>query len=321
MNKLLGILLVVVLTYLAMLASHPRAASAENHANLARRIGTEGVLALGAAVVIITGGIDLSIGSVVGLSAIVFGLLVQADWNPLLAAALVLAGVPLLGLLHGLLITKLALQPFLVTLCGLFIYRGLARWATWREGTSRDVGLGGKHLDGLEFLMPGQEHYFFGIPPVLFLMLGLALLLALLLHGTIYGRYLYALGANEQAARYAGIPTDRYKILAYMICAFTAGLGGILEMLEVQSASPAVVGSWYELFAITAAVLGGCSLRGGEGTIPGVVLGAAFLPLLNQLCEFRDIPDDLRPTVVGIALLLGTIADEVLRRTRQQRPG
>ena len=320
MNKLLGIFLIVVLVYGAMLASNPHAAaSRENHVNIARRVGSEGVLALGVAVVIITGGIDLSIGSVVGLGAICFGLLIQRDVPPLLAAAAVLAGAPLIGLVNGLLITKLRLQPFLVTLCGLFIYRGLARWATWREGTSRDVGLGGHDLGALSFLMPGQEDYFFGVPPVLILMLVLAVLLGVLLHGTVYGRYLYAIGSNEQAARYAGIPTDRYKILAYMICSFTAGLGGILEMLEVQSASPAIAGSWYELFAITAAVLGGCSLRGGEGTVPGVVLGAALLPLLNQLCEFQDVPDDLRPTVVGAALLLGTITDEVLRRRAARR--
>jgi ribose transport system permease protein len=206
-----------------------------------------------------------------------------------------------------------------VTLCGLFIYRGLARWATWKEGTSRDVGLGGRDMGGLDFLLPGQEQYFHGVPPVLLLMLGLALVLGLVLHGTVFGRYLYAIGSNEQAAHYAGIRTDRYKVAAYMICSFTAGLGGVLEMLEVQSASPAVAGSWYELFAITAAVLGGCSLRGGDGTVPGVVLGAALLPLLNQLCEFQDVPDDLRPTVVGAALLLGTIADEVFRRRAARR--
>jgi ribose/xylose/arabinose/galactoside ABC-type transport system permease subunit len=230
MNKLLGIFLIALLIYGAMLASmsaHPKASFELTHENIARRVGTEGILALGVAVVIITGGIDLSIGSVVGLSAVCFGLLVQNNVHPLLAAALVLACAPLIGLVHGLLITKLRLQPFLVTLCGLFIYRGLARWATWQGGTSRDVGLGEHYNEvvaSLGFLMPGEEYYnALGVPMVLVLMLALAGLIALLLHGSVYGRYLYAIGANEQAARYAGINTDRYKILAYMICSFTAG--------------------------------------------------------------------------------------------------
>ena len=96
---------------------------------------------------------------------------------------------------------------------------------------------------------------------------------------SIYGRYLYAIGSNEQAARYAGIPTDRYEILAYVICAGLAGLGGVLFLLDGRTAQPTTAGSYLELYAITGAVLGGCSLRGGEGTIAGMILGAAVLPL------------------------------------------
>ena len=108
--------------------------------------------------------------------------------------------------------------------------------------------------------------------------------LALLLHGSVYGRYLFAIGYNEQAARYAGIYTDRYKIFAYVLCSTLAGLGGILFLLNYRNASPSSAGNLLELYAITGAVLGGCSLRGGEGTIPGMLLGAAVLPLLRQIC-------------------------------------
>jgi ribose transport system permease protein len=125
---------------------------------------------------------------------------------------------------------------------------------------------------------------------------------------------LYAIGANEEAARYAGIATDRYKILAYVICSALAGLGSVLYLLDNRTATATSAGSLLELYAITGAVLGGCSLRGGEGTVPGMFLGAAVLPLLRQLCIFSGITNELEYAVIGAALLLGTITDEVLKR-------
>ena len=143
----------------------------------------------------------------------------------------------------------------------------------------------------------------------------LAAVLGVLLHFSVYGRYLYATGANEQAAKYAGIPTDRYKILAYVICSTCAGLGGILFLPMYSSANPATAGTLLELYAITGAVLGGCTLRGGEGTVPGMLLGAAVLPLLNKLCNFSDwIGSDLEYAVIGLALLLGTVVNELIAR-------
>jgi ribose transport system permease protein len=318
MKKLLGILALALLLYAALL-SRPRGGSLQNQQTIAHRIGFDGIMVLGVSVVIISGGIDLSIGSVVGLASVSFALLLEKGFSAPMSMLLVLAGAPLIGLIHGLFITKLRLQPFLVTLCGLFIYRGLARWATWTEGgTSRNVGLGDylAEVAGLRFLALGNVG---GVPMTLIVMLGLAAVVAVVLHGSVYGRYLYAIGANEQAARYAGIATDRYKIGAYMFCSLMAALAGILEMLEVGSASPAEAGSWYELYAITGAVLGGCSLRGGEGTVPGIILGAAILPLLRSLCRFSGIHDDLHPTVVGVVLLLGTIIDEVVKRRAARR--
>jgi ribose transport system permease protein len=140
----------------------------------------------------------------------------------------------------------------------------------------------------------------------------------LLLHGTRHGRYLFAIGANEDAARYAGIATNRYKILAYVLCSVLAGLASILFLLDKGSANPTSTGSLMELYAITGAVLGGCSLRGGEGLVPGMVLGAAILPLLRGLCSFNNIPTDIEPAVIGVALLLGTIADQLIQsRTKR----
>ncbi|MGE3803105.1 MAG: ABC transporter permease, partial [Gemmataceae bacterium] len=271
-------------------------------------------------------------GSVVGLSAMSLGLLLENRWPPLVALALVLAGSASIGLIHGLLVTRLRLQPFIVTLCGLFIYRGLAQmlpmidfaallpwhWGdTVLAGSSRNVSLGGRpDLASFRFIATGDV---LGVPMVFLLLLLLAGVAALILHFSVYGRYLYALGYNEQAARYAGIATDRYKVLAYVWCSLMAGLGGSLFLLTLNGATPSTTGAWYELYAITGAVLGGCSLRGGQGMVVGMLLGTVVLRLLPNLVNFAGIPSDLEPTVIGVALLMGTIADEMLKRKGAKR--
>lgn len=321
MNRVVGVFVLVLILYATVVFSDEKARSLENQQNLAQRTGFYGVLTLGAGILIISGGIDLSMGSVLGLAAVLFGLLLEnKSRNPWVAVGIVLAGAPIVGLINGLLVTKLKLQPFIVTLCGLFVYRGLARWATWtKDGSSRSVGIGGR--PDLDFLREFAAGNLWGIPIIFLLLLGLALILGVVLHLSVAGRYLYAVGYNEQAARYAGIASDRYKILAYVICSTCAGLAGILHLLDVETAQPSSSGQSYELYAIAGAVLGGCSLRGGEGTIVGMILGAAVLPLLRNLCQFRGIPSDIEPTFIGVALLLGTIADEVLRRFRSRRAG
>jgi ribose transport system permease protein len=186
-------------------------------------------------------------------------------------------------------------------------------------GSSRTVGIGGRDdLQTFKFLASGS---WLGVPMTLWLLAVIAVLAFVLLHRSVYGRYLYAIGYNEQAARYAGIRTDRYKVLAYVLCAVLAGLGGMLELFDVGSASPSSTGNWYELYAITGAVLGGCSLRGGEGSVAGILLGTAVLPLLFNLCIFAGVPSDLQFMFIGVALLLGTIADEAIKRRAARRGG
>jgi ribose transport system permease protein len=316
LGRLLGVLVLVMVLYGILMAMYPAARSLQNHQNLGQRLGFYGILTLGAGLLIISGGIDLSIGSVVGLGAVSFALLLEKGplvGKPWLAVLAVLSGAGLIGLAHGLLVTKVRLQPFLVTLCGLFIYRGLAQWATTTPGgTARNVGIGGlENLEELNFLAVGRFH---AIPVFLLVLLAIAAVLAVLLHVSVYGRHLFAVGGNEQAARYAGVPTDRRKILAYILCSLLAGLGGVQHMLDLETASPTNAGNWLELYAITGAVLGGCSLRGGEGSVAGMLLGAAVLPLLWNLCNFTRALTDIQFAVIGAALLLGTIVDELLKR-------
>ncbi|MBU6294297.1 MAG: ABC transporter permease [Planctomycetes bacterium] len=342
MNRVLGVLAVVAVIYFGLMSSDPQARSPENHQNLERRIGEWGILTLGVGFVILTGGIDLSIGSVVCLSAVGFGLILENNGSPPLAFMVILASGALIGLVHGLLITRLNLQPFIVTLCGLFIYRGLAQLLTqvrfdvlagglgrgWPEGSrilrdsSRNIGLSQpENLAWLTAIQKGNLPLgewtgivWLDIPNPLVLFAMLAIAAFLLLECGAFGRRVYALGFNEQAARYAGINTSAHKVACYVICSTLAALGGILFLVKVPSAAPASAGNWFELYAITGAVLGGFSLRGGEGSVLGLALGTAILPLLRSLVIFAGIPSDLEFMVIGFALLLGTVADELLRR-------
>ncbi|MEM7559453.1 MAG: ABC transporter permease [Planctomycetota bacterium] len=228
----------------------------------------------------------------------------------------------LIGLVHGLLITKVKLQPFVVTLCGLLIYRGTARYVT---GDS-EQGFGNEYLNLKEFTMgklmqycSGQE-FVFDIPMSFVFLILLAVVAAIFLNKTIFGRYILALGRNEEAARYSGIQTDRMVILSYMICSFCAGLAAILFALDINSIQPASHGEFYELYAIAAAVLGGCSLRGGEGTILGVVIATAVMRVLNNAINLiPGIDTSLEFAIIGMVILLGVIADETVRRIAANR--
>jgi len=326
MARLLGIGVLVLALYGMLLAvTQGGAMGSETLLPLTRDQAYFAVLTLGAATVIITGGIDLSVGSVVALGAVLFGLLMQRGWYPITAVlAVVVAGMGI-GLIHGLLVTKLKLQPFLVTLCGLFVYRGLAQFASagnvgWTTATEPWLSNPAfkSQKDAMSWLITqgtvGQ------LPLLLFLTLALAALLGVFLHATVYGRYLYAIGANEQAVRYAGIPTDRYKIMAYVICSTLAALGGVLELVRQGTVNPANGGSLYELYAITGAVLGGCSLRGGQGNVLGILLGAMVLPLLLSITVSQEmVSDRLKYAIIGLAMLVGTIGDELLKRRAARR--
>ena len=313
-SRLFGVALMVLLLYAVLMSMDENARSWRNQQTMAGRLGFYGLITVGAGVLIIAGGIDLSIGSVIGLGAVCFSLLLQRQVPPEVAALAVIAGGAVIGLIHGLLVTKLKLQPFLVTLCGLFIYRGVARGMA-----QESVGLTVEHAP------PGFQHHIevfrtflvgvpLGVPQQLLVLAAVSLLLGLFLHGTRYGRYLFALGANEEAARYAGVPVDSYKVLSYVLCSTLAGLASVVYIVEARTATASSAGSLLELYAITGAVLGGCSLRGGEGSVVGMILGAAVLPLLRQLCIFGGVSSEIEYAVIGVALLFGTILDELLKR-------
>lgn len=157
------------------------------------------------------------------------------------------------------------------------------------------------------------------VPMPFLIMLVLAISVSIFLNSTIYGRYLFALGRNEQAARFSGINTDAMIVLAYLLCGAVTGLAAILFTLEINAVQPSNHGSTYELYAIAAAVLGGCSLKGGEGSILGVVLGAAVMYLLRNAISLLGIPSPLEYTIIGGVILVGVIVDELVKRVSARR--
>jgi ribose transport system permease protein len=319
MNKLLGIagLILVValvttwLSYDAVTGNFPFL-SAYNLENLLRRLGMFGVLSIAAAFVIVTGGIDLSIGSVVCVSGCVLPWLLGSCGMPAwLALPAVLLLSAAIGLWHGFLVVGLRLQPFVVTLCGLLLYRGLMRNFTGDQ----TMGLGDAG-ESLRWLATGKIPITdsFGLPVPLCVLAVVATATGIIWQRTVWGRHLFALGRNEEAARFAGVATGRLTVLAYVACSLLAGLGGCLFVLDVNSAQASNFGNFYELYAIAGAVLGGVALRGGEGLVVGVVLGAALMQLLSNTINLVANSNQLEFAVVGAVILIGAAFDELVRR-------
>jgi ribose transport system permease protein len=318
MTRILGVLGLLIVLYAALFESNPGASSTRSLKSLANDQGRYGVVTIGAALVIITGGIDLSVGSMVGCGAILFGSLMRDGTHPYLAVVIVLAFGAAAGLMNGLLITRLKLQPFLVTLCGLFIFRGIARLMTGVVNIS-DVTEShpefAASLDSLTFVLVGKDEKGVLVYPAMFMwFLILTGVVGFFLHRTAYGRYWYAIGYNEQAARYAGVNVNRNRASVYVLCSLFAALGGILLFLDSSTIQADTAGAGDELKAILGAVLGGCSLRGGEGTAIGVILGAMVLPVIERVVTFQGLGNNVIPVVIGLTLLLGTIVDELIRR-------
>ena len=330
MMRILGVLGLLVALYGGLIgtyiqnapASEPSAKTQErvkgNLIDVANEQGRYGVITLGAALVIITGGIDLSIGAVVGCAAVLFGVFLEAGVHPFIAVPLVVLCGGLVGLGNGLLITRLKLQPFLVTLCGMFVYRGAARLLAGQVSRPKSLDAHPEFADALQsvrYVLVGKDSSGELIFPAQFLvLLVLAGAVGFFLHRTAYGRYWYAIGHNELAAKYAGVNVNRQRVGVYVICSALASLAGVLLFLDMPSIQSDSGGLYLELYAILGAVLGGCSLRGGEGSALGMVLGAMVLPILQSLVSIRGLKSDVIPAVIGLTLLLGTIVDEFIRR-------
>jgi len=317
MKKEFGIfILLIVLCAVTSFENH-RFLSAANLVNTANVIGLFGIFSIGLGLVIITGGIDLSVGSMIALSGMLLVMaLTQWHWPWPLAVVFVLAVPMALGWVHGVLITRFKLQPFIVTLCALLLYRGIARYI------AHDTTLGFGDCAGFEMLRNLANGNLLGLPMTFVLLIGTAIIMWFVLHRSVYGRYLFAVGRNEEAARFSGINTRAVITSSYMIAGLLTGISGILFAFYTNLVSPSTHGQFYELYGIAAAVLGGCSLRGGEGSIIGILIGAALLQVLQNLVNLLGIDSSLNFAVMGAVVLIGVLADQIFKnRTAKKTSG
>ncbi len=332
-------LLLVVLCFLGQLFNR-QFLSPVNLSNLFNQVGMNGIFSIGMGLVIITGGIDLSVGSVMALQGVLLAMMLSdKNWPWPIAIGLSILLCVVLGLFNGFLITKVRLQAFIVTLCGLLFYRGAARFVTGdetkgfgdaqgfegiRNFLTGKIGLysieaPGSITQGFGMVPPGDTAGLsspYSLPVSFLTLLLIAFLMWILLHRSVYGRYLYAAGRNEDAARYSGINTRAVISGAYVVLGFLTAISGIFFAFYTNSIQPSGHAVSYELYGVAAAVLGGCSLRGGEGSILGIIFGTILLQVLQNLVNLLGIPSSLNFAVMGAVILLGVLADSLLKNRK-----
>jgi ribose transport system permease protein len=323
----------LLLMCLGLYLSNPDFLGQSNSINTLRQISMLGVYAIGIAFVIITGGIDLSIGSTIGLTGVLIAKLSSdaaggLGYSLWVGIPLALGVALLVGLAQGLLITRLRLQPFIVTLGGMLLIRGVSQ--TIVEGGT--ISLGNSPLLGLSnggLLEAGGNPL---IPYPLLIFLGVLAVATYVLHFTVFGRYVYAIGGNRDAAEYSGINVRTIETSTYVISAGLAGVAGICYAAYIGQMSQQV-GVAYEMYAIAAAVLGGCSLRGGEGTVLGVLIGSAMMRVIDNginMFQLRHTdPEGIRRiwrldpnwtfVIIGGVILAAVILDQVVHMVQAKR--
>lgn len=295
----------LLVAFLVMGRLSPAFFTGENLLEVTRFSAEVGFIALGMTLVILTGGIDLSVGSVLGLSGVVFGLLTNDGVPVVAAAALALLAGATAGLVNGLVIAYIGIPPLIVTLATLAIYRGLALGLSQARAFDR-------FPDG--FLALGQG-YVGGVPVQLLLLLAVAALLVFVLARSALGRMVYALGHNATAARFAGLPTQTVLVIVYTLSGLLAALAGIVYTARLTSAR-ADAGTGFELDAITAVVLGGTAITGGTGGVIGTLLGLLLVGVIRNGLTLAFVPTEQQDIIVGACLLVAVLLNQFFRARR-----
>jgi ribose transport system permease protein len=275
--------------------------------NIARQTTINGIIAIGMACVILTGGIDLSVGSVLAFSTMVAGLMINAGCPGWIAGIIGVLIGGAIGTLNGTLISTMNLPPFIVTLASMSVFRGFTMLASG----GMPVGM----QNSISFFGAG---YVLGIPfPVIVLAI-IAIIMLFVLNKTRFGRHVYALGGNEQTARLCGIKVNKTKIMVYAISGILAAVSGLIIAARLNSAQPDA-GTSYEMDAIAAAVIGGCSMsQGGVGTIGGVVIGAFIIGVLNNALNLLNVSPFWQTAVKGFVILAAIIIDHMTVRAKKK---
>jgi ribose transport system permease protein len=276
----------------------------DNFTIILQQTAVIGVAALGMTLVIIAGGIDLSVGSIIALGTVVIALLIQKGWSPLLAAVAGVGAAAACGAFSGLLITRLRLLPFVVTLGMMGALRGAAKGVAGEQTIYPDE----TWLNGLMNL--GRKG---GLPAGVWLMVGLAVLVALALRYTRFGRHVFAIGSNELTARLCGVPVERVKLLVYILGAAFAGIAGVLQFAYLTGGDPTTA-IGLELNVIAAVVIGGASLAGGQGTVTGTLVGALIMSVVANGCTKLGLANWVQEIVTGGIIVAAVLLDYLRRR-------
>ncbi len=302
----------LIILFIGFSLASPNFLQKDNIIGILIATAVNGVLALGVTFVIITAGIDLSIGTVMTLSAVMTAMFITNWQLPVVVG--ILGGMAtgmLAGLINGLIISKMKIQPFIVTLGMMYVAKGLALIISGLKPIYfnsapdfRPIAMGSV----LNTIIPGLE-----VPNIVLFMFGAAIIGSLVLTRTVLGRYTFALGSNEEATRLSGVNVDLWKTAVYTVCGLFAGLGGVLIAARLNSAQPAL-GQGYELDAIAAVVIGGTSLAGGEGTILGTIIGAFVMSVLTNGLRILSVPQEWQTVVTGAIIIVAVYLDIVRRR-------
>ncbi|HDU8443415.1 TPA: ribose ABC transporter permease [Proteus mirabilis] len=291
------LLLIVVVSTLS-----PNFFTLNNIFNILQQTSVNAIMAVGMTLVILTSGIDLSVGSLLALTGAVAASMVRADVNALVAVVGALALGAAIGGVTGVIIAKGKVQAFIATLVMMLLLRGVTR--VYTDGSPINTGFS-DNADLFSWFGIGRP---FGIPTPIWLMMIVFLSAWYVLHHTRLGRYIYALGGNEAATRLSGISVDKIKIIVYALCGLLAALASVIEVARLSSAQP-MAGNGYELDAIAAVVLGGTSLAGGKGRIMGTLIGALILGFLNNALNLLGISSNYQMIVKAVVILLAVLVD------------
>lgn len=312
LNTLGPVLGLVVVFGLFALIAPPSFATGRNLETIARQTAIVGTAALGMTLVIISGGIDLSVGSIVALGTVVIAWLLQkAGVGPLTAAVGGVAASATFGLVSGLLITRLRVVPFIVTLGMMLVVRGAAKGI----GREQKIDVEPERLRWLDDLLasvPPDQGWML-VPPGVWLLAVLAVATAVVLRYTRLGRHTFAIGSNEQTARLCGVAVDRVKVMVYGLCGAFAGLAGLMQFSRLTVGDPTVAVG-LELDVIAAVVIGGGSLAGGEGSILGTLVGALIMTVIASGCTQMGLPNWVQEIITGAIIVVAVALDRLRHR-------